>query len=157
MNHIAHNAIDAKVTPTSTRPRPKPTCTKMEGATTSPNTESGDASCRDGSVSPDISALDIGVEFAALPEYRETGITRIGFGGLLTPPLQLREDLSSGCGGQTWPAGMLLAKHMLKYHQDNIRNARVYVLLPRQSALPAPFSSPSEGFLQKRLGGYSPL
>jgi len=30
--------------------------------------------------------------------------------------LVLHEDLQEGCGGQLWPAGMVLARYMLKYH-----------------------------------------
>jgi hypothetical protein len=66
---------------------------------------------------------------APLPEYKAAGETVIGFDGLLkpAPDLRLREDLSEGCGGQTWPAGMVLAKHMLRYHKADMAQARMYV------------------------------
>ena len=44
--------------------------------------------------------------------------TSTDFDGLLLEPILLHEDLKDGCGGQLWPAGMTLAKYMLKYHQD---------------------------------------
>lgn len=68
--------------------------------------------------SPEPSPLDIGQDLAPLPEYRKAGVSRIDVDGMLEGPLELREDLSGGCGGQTWPAGMVLAKHMLRYHRD---------------------------------------
>lgn len=74
---------------------------------------------------PETSSLGIGTDFAPLPEYKSAGTTSIDFDGLLPTPLTLREDLKSGCGGQTWPAGMVLAKHMLRYHSDRLQDARM--------------------------------
>jgi len=51
-------------------------------------------------------------------ENKAAGITSTDFDGLLQTPILLHEDLKEGCGGQLWPAGMSLAKYMLKYHQD---------------------------------------
>lgn len=75
-------------------------------------------------------AKNVGVDvIAPLPEYKAAGETVIDFDGLLkpAPDLRLREDLSEGCGGQTWPAGMTLAKHMLRYHKAAMTKARMYV------------------------------
>ena len=62
-----------------------------------------------------------------LPEYKAAGETVVDFDGLLkpAPDLRLREDLSEGCGGQTWPAGMVLGKHMLRYRRAEMANARM--------------------------------
>jgi hypothetical protein len=79
------------------------------------------------SPSPEFSPLSIGVDFAPLPTYKAAAITTVNFSGLLDPPLKLHEDLSKGCGGQLWPAGMVLAQHMLRYHKDMLKDARVYV------------------------------
>ncbi|PNS19563.1 Protein-lysine N-methyltransferase rrg1 [Sphaceloma murrayae] len=49
-----------------------------------------------------------------LPEYKSAGVSSVDFGGLLGSPLRLHEDLKEGCGGQLWPAGMVLAKHLLR-------------------------------------------
>ncbi|KAK5946394.1 Protein-lysine N-methyltransferase efm6 [Knufia obscura] len=51
-------------------------------------------------------------------ENKPAGTTNTDFDGLLPKPLLLYEDLKGGCGGQLWPAGMTLAKYMLKYHAD---------------------------------------
>ena len=44
----------------------------------------------------------------------------VSFGGLLDPALLLHEDLKEGCGGQLWPAGMVLAKYMLSHHKESL-------------------------------------
>lgn len=83
------------------------------------------------SPSPDFSPLAIGEDLTPLPAYKAASTTSITFSGLLSPPLLLHEDLSAGCGGQLWPAGMVLAQHTLRYHRDSLKNARMYVgLLP---------------------------
>ncbi|EPE09865.1 nicotinamide n-methyltransferase [Ophiostoma piceae UAMH 11346] len=67
---------------------------------------------------------------APLPEYKAAGETIVDFDGLLkpAPDLRLREDLSEGCGGQTWPAGLVLGKHMLRYRRAEMANARILEL-----------------------------
>lgn len=49
---------------------------------------------------------------------KSAGITEIDFDGLLSPPLKLHEDLKNGCGGQLWPAGMVLGKYMLRKREE---------------------------------------
>ncbi|KAI1389550.1 putative methyltransferase-domain-containing protein [Hypoxylon trugodes] len=81
------------------------------------------------SPSPEFSPLAIGEDLSPLPAYKAAGTASIDFGGLLgAEPLKLREDLASGCGGQTWPAGMVLGRHMLRYHRDDLRDARILEL-----------------------------
>lgn len=85
------------------------------------------------SLSPTLAPIrDDGLDFAAfdqdltpLPEYKPAGDAALDFGGLLPAPLKVHEDLTSGCGGQTWPAGMVLARHMLRYHRSDIQDARM--------------------------------
>jgi hypothetical protein len=48
------------------------------------------------------------------------GTTQSSFGGLVDPPLLLHEDLKDGCGGQLWPAGMVLSKYMLTHHKTDL-------------------------------------
>jgi hypothetical protein len=79
------------------------------------------------SVSPEYSPLSIGVDFTPLPVYKPASTTTVDFDGLLSPPLILHEDLASGCGGQLWPAGMVLAKHMLRYHRHDLQDATMFV------------------------------
>lgn len=80
------------------------------------------------SPSPEFSSLAIGEDLTPLPAYKEATTAGFDLSGLLSQPLQLHEDLTSGCGGQTWPAGMVLAKHMLRYHRDDLRESRMWVL-----------------------------
>jgi protein N-lysine methyltransferase METTL21A len=77
------------------------------------------------SPSPGFSPLTIGEDFTPLPEYKAASTTSINFSGLLEPPLKLHEDLTSGCGGQLWPAGMVLAQQMLRYHRGSLKDARM--------------------------------
>lgn len=49
---------------------------------------------------------------------KEAGTSETTFDSLLGDPLLLHEDLKDGCGGQLWPAGMTLARYMLKYQPD---------------------------------------
>ncbi|KAJ4294608.1 Protein-lysine N-methyltransferase efm6 [Kalmusia sp. IMI 367209] len=51
---------------------------------------------------------------------RSAGVSEVDFDGLLSPPLKLQEDLKNGCGGQLWPAGMVLSKYILRKHRDDI-------------------------------------
>ncbi|KAF3058435.1 putative protein N-methyltransferase YNL024C [Daldinia childiae] len=80
------------------------------------------------SPSPEFSPLAIGEDLSPLPAYKAAGTTATDFAGLLAEPLRLHEDLASGCGGQTWPAGMVLAKHMLRYHRDDMKDSRILEL-----------------------------
>jgi len=77
--------------------------------------------------SPEFSPLAVAEDIAPLPDIKAAGDTHVDLDGLLSPPLTLHEDLASGCGGQTWPAGMVLAKHMLRYHRETLRESRMSV------------------------------
>lgn len=69
--------------------------------------------------------LVITEDLAPVPHYKAAATTAIDFSSLLNPPLQLHEDLTSGCGGQLWPAGLVLAKHMLRNHKVLPQDARM--------------------------------
>ncbi|PSK53132.1 Protein-lysine N-methyltransferase rrg1 [Elsinoe australis] len=56
-------------------------------------------------------------DFVQLPDYKAAGVSEVDFDGLLKTPLRLHEDLKEGCGGQLWPAGMVLSKHLLRQKQ----------------------------------------
>jgi len=77
------------------------------------------------SPSPEFNPLAFDEGFTPLPEYKEAATTALDFSGLLDEPLKLHEDLTSGCGGQLWPAGLVLAKHMLRYHRDDLQHSRM--------------------------------
>ncbi|KAK8069546.1 hypothetical protein PG994_006162 [Apiospora phragmitis] len=80
------------------------------------------------SPSPEYSPLAIGTDLAPLQELKAAATTNLDFSGLLSDAIQLHEDLKSGNGGQAWPAGMVLAKHMLRYHRHNLKNSRILEL-----------------------------
>ncbi|TDZ67199.1 Protein-lysine N-methyltransferase EFM6 [Colletotrichum trifolii] len=82
----------------------------------------------DRSPSPEFSPLAIGEDLTPLPAYKAAQTSSFDIFGLLSNPLKLHEDLASGCGGQTWPAGMVLAKHMLRYHRGALKDARILEL-----------------------------
>ena len=75
------------------------------------------------SPSPTQDFLGFGEDFVEAPERVAASIKTVDFGGLLDPPLLLHEDLADGCGGMLWPAGMRLAKYILKMKKEEIRNA----------------------------------
>jgi predicted nicotinamide N-methyase len=59
---------------------------------------------------------------------KSAGVSEISFDGLLTPSLKLEEDLKNGCGGQLWPAGMVLSKYMLRKHRDDVAGKEIIEL-----------------------------
>jgi hypothetical protein len=70
---------------------------------------------------------DFGRDLVEQPTLKAAGTTSIDFDGLLSPPLKLHEDLTNGCGGQLWPAGMVLAKYMLRAHRNTLRGKTMFV------------------------------
>ncbi|KAF4970955.1 hypothetical protein FZEAL_9944 [Fusarium zealandicum] len=80
------------------------------------------------SSSPLMDPVSISEDLTPLPTLKTIGVAQVDFDGVLSRPLKLREDVRSGCGGQTWPAGMLLGKHLLRYHRDRLSNGRILEL-----------------------------
>jgi protein N-lysine methyltransferase METTL21A len=66
----------------------------------------------------DVFAID--ETFVPPQAQKLAGTTQSSFGGLVDPPLLLYEDLKDGCGGQLWPAGMVLSKYMLTHHKTDL-------------------------------------
>ena len=64
--------------------------------------------------SPMHSPMDVSEDLFPLPSPKTAGQTQFSFSGHLDPPLVLHEDLKDGCGGQAWPAGMLLTRFLLR-------------------------------------------
>jgi len=60
-------------------------------------------------------------------EIKAAGQSHVSFNGLLQKPLLLKEDLKEGCGGQLWPAGMVLAKYLLRRHNSTLVNKTMSV------------------------------
>ena len=48
------------------------------------------------------------------------------FNGLLNPPVSL-QTLETECGGQLWPAGMVLAEYLLKNEKDGLKGKSMFV------------------------------
>lgn len=78
--------------------------------------------------------LNFDEDLVQLPTIKASGTSEIDFDRLLEKPLKLREDLKDGCGGQLWPAGMVLAKYMLRKHRHSLENQKMSV--SSRSALP---------------------
>ncbi|KAI1735494.1 putative methyltransferase-domain-containing protein [Xylaria scruposa] len=78
----------------------------------------------------EFSPLALAEDFTPLPTYKAAGTTETDFDGLLPAgkQLRLREDLKNGCGGQLWPAGMTLARYMLRYHAKSLAGKRILEL-----------------------------
>lgn len=64
-------------------------------------------------------------------EIKAAGITHVGLDGVLKQPLSLREDPKKGCGGQLWPAGIALAKYMLRKHAFDLHGKTMSVPLSK--------------------------
>lgn len=73
--------------------------------------------------SPEKDFFAFGEDYIKSPEHIPATIESIDFDRLLDKPLLLHQDLASGCGGMLWPAGMRLAKYLLKMKRDEMRNA----------------------------------
>jgi hypothetical protein len=75
----------------------------------------------------DNNPFDISSDLVPPAVIKPAGVSSIDFDGLLSPPLKLQEDLKNGCGGQLWPAGMVLAKYMLREHRDDLVGKLTYI------------------------------
>ena len=71
--------------------------------------------------------LNFSDEIVQLPTIKQSGTTELDFQGLLALPLKLHEDLKNGCGGQLWPAGMVLANYMLRRQKNSMQGKTMYV------------------------------
>lgn len=97
----------------------------MEILPESPTSSDSDASFR------------VNESLAPLRSNKTAVTTSVNFDGLLKEPLLLKEDLKGGCGGQLWPAGMLLAEYLLRRHPVDLADKTMSVLdlTPRSSVL----------------------
>lgn len=80
------------------------------------------------SLSPPVDPFAVSEDLAPLPKLKQAGSVSIDFDGQLDRKLKYHEDVRAGCGGQTWPAGMVLAKHMLRYRRQEVQDATMCVL-----------------------------
>jgi protein N-lysine methyltransferase METTL21A len=77
----------------------------MSASPDSPNVHSDDESTDVFAISEDLVPPAV---------IKSAGVSEVDFDGALTVPLKLNEDLKNGCGGQLWPAGMVLGRYMLR-------------------------------------------
>ena len=72
------------------------------------------------SSSPENDVFAISTTLVPERDQKRPATATITFDNLLPAerPLRLHEDLREGCGGQLWPAGMVLSKYMLEYHRS---------------------------------------
>ncbi|KAI0393285.1 putative methyltransferase-domain-containing protein [Xylariaceae sp. FL0594] len=121
-----------------------PLITTVESTRSTPSASEPNTNAEEGNENEE--ALDLDVDFMSplalaapdltpLPQYKQAGTTEIDFDGLLLPPaaggrgpLKLHEDLANGCGGQLWPAGMTLAKYVLRYRAGDLASKRILEL-----------------------------
>ncbi|KAJ5715016.1 uncharacterized protein N7483_012197 [Penicillium malachiteum] len=83
------------------------------------------------SSSPDYDqdgSFNVSTSLAPPRNNKIAGTTTIDFDGCLSEPLLLKEDLKNGCGGQLWPAGMVLAKYLLTRHQSDLSDKSIVEL-----------------------------
>ena len=73
-----------------------------------------------------LSHLTISEDLIPSREIQESQIVSLDFNGLLNPPLQLQTDVSE-CGGQLWPAGMVLAEYLLRNKMEGLRGKTMFV------------------------------
>ncbi|KAI1957761.1 Protein-lysine N-methyltransferase efm6 [Ophidiomyces ophidiicola] len=75
-------------------------------------------------------AEELAISEALIParEIKLATTLQFTFDGLLDPPLKLKEDPKEGCGGHIWPAGMILAKYMLRKHRDDLLGKQIVEL-----------------------------
>ncbi|KAI9849259.1 MAG: Methyltransferase-like protein 21D [Sclerophora amabilis] len=67
-------------------------------------------------------AFNFSEDFVQSPSHKRASTTTFDLDGLLPAPgLRLHEDLSKGCGGQLWPAGIALAQYLLRYRREELR------------------------------------
>ena len=71
--------------------------------------------------------LDVSLDLVAPPLPKGHTTTTLDFDGLLKQPLHLHEDLKEGCGGQLWPAGIVLAKHLLQCKRKELDGKMMFV------------------------------
>ena len=73
------------------------------------------------------STFAVSEDFVQSPNHQRPETSTIEFDGLLQPGLKLRQDLANGNGGQAWPAGVVLAKYLLRMKRDDLKNTSMSV------------------------------
>ncbi|RMZ78704.1 hypothetical protein DV737_g3735, partial [Chaetothyriales sp. CBS 132003] len=71
-----------------------------------------------------------GISSMVIPEReaKRAQTSMFDLDGLLTTPLILHEDVKEGCGGQLWPAGVVLSRYLLSCHRSGLRDKSILEL-----------------------------
>ncbi|PWY64247.1 hypothetical protein BO70DRAFT_303101 [Aspergillus heteromorphus CBS 117.55] len=72
--------------------------------------------------------FNVNESLVPLRDLKTASQSSISLDGLLQNPLILQEDLKEGCGGQLWPAGMVLSKYLLRQHRSSFLNKTIVEL-----------------------------
>jgi hypothetical protein len=74
--------------------------------------------------------LNIGEDLVPLRQVKPIAIMQLDFDGLLhSQPLKLEEDVRQGCGGMLWPAGMVMAKYLMRQSRDFFVDKSMFVII----------------------------
>ena len=65
--------------------------------------------------------LTVAEDLVPLRDEEVQSTISMNLDGLLNPPLTLKQDMKEGCGGKTWPAGMVLAEYLLRCRLDSLK------------------------------------
>ncbi len=74
-----------------------------------------------------IEVFAISEDLVQSPSHKSADTSTTDFDGLLSTPLKLHEDLTEGCGGQLWPAGIVLARYLLQQHRERMEGKTMFV------------------------------
>ena len=70
--------------------------------------------------------LSVSEELVPQRPTKVSTIAALTFSDLLNTPLRLQTD-ETECGGQLWPAGMVLAEYLLRWKLDDLRGKMMSV------------------------------
>lgn len=71
-------------------------------------------------------SIDISEDLVPQPSAKASDLVSLPFAGLLNPPLLLQTNQTE-CGGQLWPAGMVLAEYLIREKKDTLRGKTMFV------------------------------
>ena len=74
-----------------------------------------------------VFAGDIAEDLVPSRSDQPAATISLDFSGLLDPSLILKQDLTAGCGGKTWPAGMVLSEYLLRCKLEHLRARTMFV------------------------------
>ena len=78
----------------------------------------------------DAASLIISEELIPQPDSKPSNIVSLSFSNLLHPALRLQTNQKE-CGGQLWPAGIVLAEYLLQEKRKELRSKTMFVRLHR--------------------------